>query len=57
MNRRMRNRKSGGVGGRRGKPRLLPDPFFIFPAIKLRKGEAWWWCFPELSKSGWLKWG
>ena len=25
MNRRMRNRKSGGVGGRRGKPRLLPD--------------------------------
>src|ERR1700691_1606955 len=26
MNRRMRNRTSGGVGGRRGKPRLLPDP-------------------------------
>jgi hypothetical protein len=25
MNRRMRNRTSGGVGGRRGKPRLLPD--------------------------------
>ena len=26
MNRRMRNRTSGGVGGRRGQPRLLPDP-------------------------------
>ena len=25
MNRRMRNRTSGGVGGRRGQPRLLPD--------------------------------
>ena len=27
MNRRVRNRAPGGVGGRRGKPRLLPDGF------------------------------
>ena len=26
MNRRIRNRTYGGVGGRRGQPRLLPDP-------------------------------
>jgi hypothetical protein len=26
MNRRMRNRMSGGVGGRREQSRLLPDP-------------------------------
>ena len=26
MNRRIRNRTSGGVGGRRGQPLLLPDP-------------------------------
>ena len=26
MNRRVRNRTHGGVGGRRGQPRLLPDP-------------------------------
>ena len=25
LNRRMRNRTSGGLGGRRGQPRLLPD--------------------------------
>ena len=25
MNRRIRNRTYGGVGGRRGQPRLLPD--------------------------------
>ena len=25
MNRRIRNRSYGGVGGRRGRPRLLPD--------------------------------
>ena len=28
MNRRMRNRMSGGVGGRRGRPCLLPDMCF-----------------------------
>ncbi|ABQ25434.1 hypothetical protein Gura_1230 [Geotalea uraniireducens Rf4] len=28
-NRRVRNRTHGGVGGRRGRPRLLPDSLFI----------------------------
>ena len=29
MNRRIRNRTYGGVGGRRGQPRLLPDEFIV----------------------------
>jgi hypothetical protein len=29
MNRRIRNRMSGGVGGRRGQPRLLPDGIYL----------------------------
>ena len=38
MNRRIRNRTSGGVGGRRGwkHPRLLPD------SVGLLKKEEWW---------------
>ena len=31
MNRRIRNRTYGGVGGRRGRPRLLPDLVAPFP--------------------------
>src|ERR1017187_3192524 len=40
MNRRMRNRTSGGVGGRRGKPRLLPD--FIQRAVACRTSRQSW---------------
>ena len=32
MNRRMRNRTSGGVGGRRARARLLPD--YVHVALK-----------------------
>ena len=32
LNRRIRDRMSGGVGGRRGQPRLLPDPKAHVPA-------------------------
>jgi len=37
MNRRMRNRTSGGVGGRREQSRLLPDPSLV---KRLHKLEA-----------------
>lgn len=33
MNRRIRNRSYGGVGGRRGRPRLLPDYAIRFNGI------------------------
>ncbi|MGC1455676.1 MAG: hypothetical protein WA946_10870, partial [Nitrospirota bacterium] len=38
MNRRIRNRTYGGVGGRRGRPRLLPDQRLKL-AAKERKGR------------------
>ena len=33
MNRRMRNRTYGGVGGRRGQPLLLPDAIRVSPEL------------------------
>lgn len=35
-NRPLRNRTAGGVGGRRGQPRLLPDAEAPFPSIRAR---------------------
>ena len=37
MNRRIRNRTYGGVGGRQGKPCLLPDfGIPVFPSVKAK---------------------
>lgn len=41
MNRRMRNRMSGGVGGRQGRPCLLPDLGRLTCQAKLIPTEAW----------------
>ena len=35
----MRNRTSGGVGGRRGQPRLLPDQYYNY--CYQRTGTLW----------------
>lgn len=41
MNRRMRNRTSGGVGGRQGRPYLLPDS--LSSTKKTRPDETGLW--------------